>query len=176
MNKQQIVREIFDWAKYLIGAFLFALIINNTVVINADILSGSMESTIMTDSRTFGLRLAYAFGEPERFDIIVFKFPDDETSIPFVKRIIALPNETVTIRDGKVYINDSETPLEDSFIRDEARGNYGPFTVPDGCYFVMGDNRNNSYDSRFWTNKYVSRDKILGKVYAEYFPSLKLLR
>lgn len=176
MNRQQIIKEIIDWVKYLTGAFLFALIINNTLIINADIPSGSMENTIMTNSRVFGSRLAYVFSEPERFDIIVFKFPDDESSDPFVKRIIALPNETVTIHNGKVYIDDSELPLDDSFIRDEAWGDYGSYTVPDNCYFVMGDNRDVSYDSRGWSNKYVSKDKILGKVYVEYFPSLKLLR
>lgn len=176
MKFRQVINEVIDWAKYLFGAVACALILNNTVIVSAEVISPSMENTIMTNSRILGSRLAYVFSEPERFDIIVFKFPDDETSFPFVKRIIGLPNEKVEIKNGKVYINDSETPLDDSFIKEETSGNYGPFTVPEDSYFVMGDNRNNSHDSRAWVNKYVSGDKILGEVYFEFFPKVKLLK
>lgn len=175
MKKKQVVKEIIGWVKYIAVAFALAVIINNTLIVNAEVISASMESTIMTDSRILGSRLAYVISAPERFDIIVFKFPDDETSKPFVKRIIGLPNEKVEIRDGKVYIDDSEIPLDDSFINEETWGNYGPFVVPDDSYFVLGDNRNNSYDSKNWVNKFVARDKILGKVLVEYFPTPKLL-
>ena len=174
MTKNQAFRELLEWAKYIIGAIAFAFIFNNTVIVNANVVSGSMESTIMTDSRIFGSRLTYAFGDPDRFDIIVFKFPDDETRPPYVKRIIGLPNEKVEIKDGKVYINDSDAPLDDSFINEKTTGNYGPFFVPEDSYFVLGDNRNHSFDSKDWMNKYVTKDKILGKVIVEYFPKLKL--
>ena len=176
MVKKQIIRELFDWGKYLIGAFAFAFVLNNTVLVNASVVSGSMESTIMTYSRVIGSRLAYAISKPKRFDIIIFKFPDDETSEPFVKRIIGLPNEKVEIKDGKVYINDSSIPLDDSFINEKTSGNYGPFYVPENSYFVLGDNRNHSFDSKDWVNKFVSKDKILGKVLVEYFPTPKLFR
>ena len=116
----------------------------------------------------------YDVSEPKRYDIIIFKFPDDETSAPFVKRIIGLPNEKVEIKNGKVYINDSSVSLDDSFINEKTTGNYGPFFVPNNSYFVLGDNRNHSFDSRNWVNKYVAKDKILGKVVLEYFPKLKL--
>ena len=174
MSKKQVDKELFEWAKYIIGAIAFAFILNNTVIVNADVVSGSMESTIMTNSRIMGSRLAYSISEPNRFDIIVFKFPDDETKEPYVKRIIGLPNETVEIKDGKVYINVSSVLLEDSFINEKAMGNYGPFFVPKDSYFVLGDNRNHSFDSKDWLNKYVLKDKILGKVVVEYFPALKL--
>lgn len=82
--------------------------------INARVPSGSMEQTIMTGDRVFGNRLAYKNKEPERFDIVIFKYPDDPSQL-FVKRVIGLPGETVNIVDGKVYINDSEEPLDDSF-------------------------------------------------------------
>lgn len=176
MDKKKVKKEIIEWVKYLAAAFLFALIINNTLIINANVPSGSMEKTIMTNSRLLGLRLTYLFGEPKRYDIIVFKFPDNEASDPLVKRIIGMPNETVTIIDGKVYINGSDTPLDDSFINGEAWGDYGPYTVPDGCYFVLGDNRGNSIDSRFWNSKFVAKNKILGKVYLEYFPKQRLIK
>jgi len=134
-----------------------------------------MENTIMTDSRVMGLRVSYLLNEPGRYDIILFNPPDDVTSIPYVKRIIGLPNETVNIIEGKVYINDSDIPLDDSFIKDTARGNYGPFIIPDNCYFVLGDNRNGSNDSRHWSNKYVPRDNIIGRLYLELYPSPHLL-
>ena len=174
MKKKHIMKEILSWVKYLAVSLAIVLIINNTLIANAVVISGSMESTIMTDSRVIGSRLAYVLGEPERFDIILFKYPDDETADPFVKRIIGLPNEKVEIIDGKVYIDDSDVPLDDSFIKEEARGSYGPFYVPEGSYFVMGDNRNDSWDSKNWTHKFVARDKILGKIFVEYYPTPKL--
>lgn len=175
MNKKQAIKKILEWVKCLAVAFALSLFINNVLIVNAVVISSSMESTLMTDSRIIASRLAYVINEPERFDIILFKFPDDETAMPFVKRIIGLPNEKVEIKDGKVYINDAETSLDDSFIKEETKGNYGPFIVPEDCYFVLGDNRNNSHDSKNWVNKFVSKDKILGKLFAEYFPEPKLI-
>lgn len=65
--------------------------------------------------------------------------------------------------------------LDDSFIPEKMRGSYGPYTVPDNCYFMLGDNRNNSKDSRFWTNTFVRFDQIVGKAIVRYYPSIKLL-
>lgn len=175
MKKNKIVKELLEWAKYFAISFALMIIISNFVIVNAVVISPSMESTVMTNSRIIGSRLTYVIGEPKRFDIILFKFPDDETREPFLKRIIGLPNEKVEIKDGKVYINDSDIPLDDSFINEESHGNYGPFFVPENSYFVLGDNRNNSHDSKNWVNKFVSKDKILGKIYIEYFPTPKLL-
>ena len=129
----------------------------------------------MTGDRIFGNRLAYTFGEPERFDIVIFKFPDDESQL-FIKRVIGLPGETVEIRDGKVYIDGSHTPLDDSFTPETPVGDYGPYEVPEDCYFMLGDNRNYSKDSRFWQNTYVEEDKILGKAVLKYFPGIKMLK
>lgn len=175
MNKKMIMKNILEWVRAIAAAFVLALLLNNVVIAHAKVISSSMESTIMTNSRVMGSRLSYIIDEPERFDIILFKFPDDETSLPFVKRIIGLPNEKVEIIDGKVYIDDSNVPLDDSFIKEDTRGNYGPFLVPENSYFVMGDNRNDSWDSKNWTNKFVSKDKILGKILVEYFPKPKIL-
>ena len=175
MKRKKILKEIFGWVRCLVLAFVFGLIINNAVITNALVISSSMENTIMTGSRVMGLRVTYYVSDPKRFDIILFTPPDDLTSIPYVKRIIGLPNEKVEIRNGKVYINDSDRPLDDSFIKEEARGDYGPFFVPEDSFFVLGDNRNDSHDSKNWTNKYVSKELILGRVYVEYFPSLIIL-
>ena len=82
------------------------------------------------------------------------------------------------IRDGHIYINGSDTPLEDVETKEPMEGSFGPYTVPEDCYFVMGDNRNNSLDSRYWKNTYVRRDEILGKAIFRYWPldTIRLLR
>ncbi len=170
-TKTSAIREIISWVVTIALALALGLFIRNCVIINADIPSGSMENTIMTGDRIIGNRLAYIAGEPKRGDIIIFKYPDDETQ-NFAKRIIGLPGEKVDIIDGKVYINDSETPLEEDYLKEEwliAAGPYS-YTVPDDSYFVMGDNRNNSLDSRYWINTYVPRSSILGKASLIYYP------
>ena len=183
----KIWNEIWDYIKMIIIVVVVVLVVNNVVLINAKIPSESMENTIMTGDRIFGFRMAYGlnfdfFGkhisyktkDPERFDIIIFKFPDDESQL-FIKRVIGLPGETVEIKDGKVYIDGSETALDDSFIPEKMQGSFGPYTVPDNCYFMLGDNRNDSKDSRFWKNKYVSLDAIIGKAEFCYFPHPRIL-
>ena len=170
----KIWREIWEYVKMILIVVLVVLVVNNLILINAKIPSESMEKTIMTGDRIFGNRLAYVLGDPQRFDIVIFRYPDDESQL-FIKRIIGLPGETVEITDGKVYIDGSETPLDDSFTPETPTGNYGPYTVPENCYFMLGDNRNNSKDSRFWQNTYVERDAILGKAVLKYFPGIKFL-
>ena len=123
--------------------------------------------------RVFGNRLAYIFGEPKRFDIIIFRYPDDEKQL-FIKRIIGLPGETVEIHDGQIFIDGSKTPLKDVTTKEFMQGSFGPYTVPDNCYFVMGDNRNNSKDSRYWEHTFVTDDEIVGKAFLRYWPLNKI--
>lgn len=183
----KIWKEVWDFVKMIIFVVVVVLVVNNVILINAKIPSESMEETIMTGDRIFGFRLAYGFNmdlfgneiskkwkEPERYDIIIFKYPDDEEQL-FIKRLIGLPGETVEIRDGKVYIDGSETPLDDSFVPETPTGDYGPYKVPENCYFMLGDNREHSRDSRFWDNTFVRFDQIVGKAVIRYFPSIKLL-
>lgn len=171
MTEKEKRRELIEWILVFVVAILAAVVLNGFILVNARIPSASMENTIMTGDRIFGSRLAYKKEDPARGDIIIFRFPDDEKQL-FIKRIIGLPGETVIIKDGKVYINDSEEPLdESSYINEEPYGDFGPFEVPNDAYFVMGDNRNKSYDARYWTNTYVYRDKILGKAFIRYFPN-----
>ena len=164
-----------NYIKMIIFVVVVVFIVNNVLLINAKIPSESMEDTIMTGDRIFGNRLAYINKDPQRFDIVIFKYPDDETQL-FIKRVIGLPGETVEIRDGKVYIDGSETPLDDSFTPEPPQGDWGPEVVPEGSYFMLGDNRNRSKDSRFWTNTFVKKEKILGKAVLRYFPSPKLIK
>ena len=174
-NKGQSVwKDLWDYAKIILVVFVIAFLLGHFVYINARVPSGSMEQTIMTGDRVFGNRLAYKTKDPERFDIVIFKYPDDPSQL-FVKRVIGLPGETVNIVDGKVYINDSEEPLDDSFCPETPEGSFGPYTVPDGCYFMLGDNRSVSKDSRYWHNTYVKKEKIIAKAFVMYWPSLKWL-
>ena len=168
-------KEFMEYLKMIIFVVVVVLVVNNFLLINAKIPSESMEQTIMTGDRVFGNRLAYLFDKPERFDIVIFKYPDHEKEL-FIKRIIGMPGETVEIRDGKVYIDGAKEPLDDSFTPEEPLGDYGPYVVPEDSYFMLGDNRNYSKDSRFWNNPYVAEDKILGKAVLRYFPGIKLLK
>lgn len=164
-------KEVLSWVLTVAAAVVLALFLNNFILINARIPSGSMENTIMEGDRLIGNRLAYLKGSPERGDIVIFKFPDDETQ-NYVKRVIGLPGETVRIEDGKIYIDDSTEPLEEDYLKEEWTVETGPYTfeVPEDSYLVLGDNRNNSFDARYWTNTYVEKDKILGKAVFRYFP------
>ena len=155
---------------------------------NAHISSASMEPTVMTDSRVFGSRIAYKENEVERGDIILFDSQVDYGNT-YLKRVIGLPGETVEIRDGKIYIDGSETPLEEDYLDGEWTVNNDgySYTVPEGSYFVLGDNRDDSFDSRLWADyalnngwvsteeeaqayTYVSEDDIIAKALFVYFP------
>ncbi len=168
-----IGREIWEYVKIVIVVAVAVTLVNQFLLINAVIPSGSMEQTIMEGDRIFGNRLAYLTSEPERFDIVIFKYPDDETKT-YIKRVIGLPGETVEIIDGKVYIDGSSNPLDDSFCPETPTGNFGPYQVPEDCYFMMGDNRENSSDSRYWVNTYVQRSQIIGKAVLRYWPLNKI--
>lgn len=183
----KIWKELWEYVKMIIIVVIVVTIVNNVILINAKIPSESMEKTIMTGDRIFGFRLSYGinldlFGnkiskkvkDPERYDIIIFHYPDDEDQL-FIKRLIGLPGETVEIKDGKVYIDGSDTPLDDSFVPETPVGDFGPYEVPEDSYFMLGDNRQHSRDSRYWNNTFVTFDEIVGKAVIRYFPSIKLL-
>ena len=180
-NKTEIeatVEEETDWKKEL-KSFAFTMLITlvvvfvlkNYVIINATVPTGSMENTIMPDDNILGYRLAYLKEGPERGDVIFFYFPDDESQ-KFVKRVIGLPGEKVTILDGKIYINDSTEPLDEPYLKNEWTNGTGPyvFEIPEDSYLCLGDNRNRSADAREWNNPYVAREKIIGKAIFTYFP------
>ena len=164
--------EIFSWIKVIVSAIIIALFVDFVIIANAVVPTGSMESTIPAGSRIMGLRLYYNFKDPERGDIVIFKYPDDE-KVDYLKRVIGLPGETVEIASGKVYI-DGEL-LDEPYLDEEPTGDFGPYQVPEDSYFMLGDNRAVSKDSRYWTNTYVRRDKIIAKAFFMYWPKLKWL-
>jgi len=167
--QKSALREILDYVIMIAIVVAGVYLLTEFIIINARIPTSSMEETIGVGDRIFGNRLAYKKSDPERFDIVIFKFPDDESKL-YIKRVIGLPGDTVVIVDGKVYINGSSEPLDDSFCPEEPLGNFGPYSVPEGSYFMLGDNRNYSADSRFWQNTFVKREKILGKAVLRYWP------
>lgn len=169
------VREIFSWIFTIAIAVVAAMVIKNYVIINANIPSGSMENTILPGDDIFGFRLAYTFSDPKRGDIVIFNAPDDPSE-KYIKRVIGLPGETVTIEDAQVYI-DGE-PLEEDYLKSATvegevwTTNAGPyeFKVPENSYLLLGDNRNGSSDARVWEHTYVSKDAIIGKAILRYYP------
>lgn len=168
------IKDTIDFLVPIVIAVVVAILLKTFVFANAVVPTGSMLNTIQKGDRIIASRLAYVKDDPQRYDIIIFRYPDDEEKY-FVKRVIGLPGETVEIVNGAVYVTktDGETiQLDDSFVTvEEPEGNFGPYEVPEDSYFVMGDNRNNSKDSRYWVNKFVHKDKIIGKVKFRYFPN-----
>lgn len=164
-------KEVISFATTLLIAMAVVFVLKNYIIINANVPTGSMENTIMPGDNILGFRLAYLQEEPERGDVIFFPFPDDETQ-KYVKRIIGLPGETVTIMDGKIYIDGATEPLEEPYLKEEWTKGTGPFVfeIPEDSYLCLGDNRNRSADAREWNNPYVAREKIIAKAIFTYFP------
>lgn len=169
----EILKEVISYSKIIILAAAAAWLINHTLILNAQIPTGSMENTVMTDSRIVVNRLAYWTDEPARGDIISFYYPDHDTE-KFLKRIVALPGETIIGFEGDIYIDG--VILEEPYVKEPIEQDFGPYTIPENSYFVMGDNRKHSLDSRYWVNKFVDKGAIIGKAEFEYFPEMKWLK
>lgn len=169
---KSILGEVWWFAKMAAFGFIISLFLKETIVACAHVPTGSMENTVMTDSRVIINRTAYWSEEPKRGDIVAFYAPDEPQKI-YLKRVMGLPGETIEGYNGLVYIDG--LPLFYDYTPQKLEQDFGPFEVPDGCYFMMGDNRNHSWDSRYWKNTYVKKDAILGKVGLEFYPELKIL-
>ncbi len=167
-------KVFFSYLRIIIIAAAAAIFLMFVVFQNAKVPTGSMKDTINENDRLIGLKLAYVAAEPQRGDVVIFRYPDNENDL-FVKRVIGLPGETVSFKNGDVYINGEL--LEEDYIREphstEAVNNHTEYTVPENSYFMLGDNRNNSRDARFWNNTYVTKDKIVAKVLFRYFDGEK---
>ena len=170
---EEIKTEILSWIKLILIILICTFLLRRYVIVNAEVPSSSMENLIEPGDRLVGFRMAYLKEEPKRFDVIIFRYPVDESQ-SFIKRVIGLPGETVTVKDGKIYIDGKEQTQAVSFCPEEMAGSFGPYEVPEDSYFVMGDNRNNSLDSRYWNNTYVKKDAILAKAGFRYWPLNKV--
>ena len=181
--------QLRDWTEAIIVAAILALIIRTFVVQAFKIPSGSMEDTLLIGDHllvskfTYGLQVPFiedrifTIRDPERGDIIVFEFPEDKDKSyfkrrDFIKRVVGLPGDIVEIRNKSVYVNGKrhltpEAVYKDGNVTAGPRDNMRLITIPPDNYFVMGDNRDRSYDSRFW--RFVNRSAIKGVAFIKYW-------
>ena len=165
--QKTVLRKIWDSTGYLIVPIVAMFLLLGVFFSLAWVPSSSMEPTLPTKSYFLGWRLPYFLGNPtpERGDIVMFR--SDELGELLVKRVIGLPGDVVTLEGGYVYVNGEA--LEEDYLSEEAlgatyvTGESSRFEVPEGCIFVMGDNRTGSFDSRAWSQPYISVDKIRSK-------------
>jgi signal peptidase I len=163
-KRKSPIRELLETvvSAVLIAAFIM-IFIARAYTVNGD----SMLPTLQHGERLLVDKISYRFVEPSRGEIIVFKNPAD-TSEQFVKRVIGLPGDKVAISQGVVYVNDQ--PIEENYTFAPARIGFSPQIVPEGTYFVLGDNRNNSEDSRFSRVGFLPRNLIVGRAIWRYWP------
>jgi signal peptidase I len=181
------VRVAIDWIVTLAAAIGVVILLKNYVVNPYRIPSSSMEPTLhcarpaqgceaARSDRVLVNRLIFHLRDPRRGDVVVFKTPPETLEQcgaggDFVKRLIGLPGETVSERNGRVFIDGR--PLEEPYVTPSRRDTRtGGWTVPDGQYFMMGDNRNSSCDSRAWGS--VPRENLIGTVFATYWPPSRI--
>lgn len=183
VKKKHIARE---YAESIIVAILLALVIRTFVVQAFKIPSGSMEDTLLIGDHLlvskfiYGTKIPFTdtkilkIRDPKRGDVIVFEYPEDPSK-DFIKRVVGLPGDVVEGKDKKVFVNGQpfENPHEIHKEKDiipkarNPRDSFGPVTVPADSYFMMGDNRDRSYDSRFWG--VVKSSKIKGLAFIKYW-------
>jgi len=159
--------ELVAWFKTLASAAVYATLIVTFGFQVARVEGQSMAPTLADQDRLIVNKLAYRMGAPTRGDIVMLYYPVDPDK-SFVKRVIGEEGDVVRIVDGRVYVND--VPMADDFVPDEYRGHddVGPERVNPGYYYVMGDHRNNSSDSRTWGQ--VPKKYIIGKVQLRWWP------
>ena len=163
--------SIFGWLINVALIVIAFYIVTTHLVINAEIPSESMEPTVLVGDRIIGNRLTFTLERAERGDIAIFKNPDNPDEL-YIKRIIGLPGETVTIKSGKIYIDDFSEPLEEPYLNEEwtVKNDGLVYEVPEGHYFMLGDNRNVSYDARYWENTFVPQEYMVAEAVFRYFP------
>ena len=179
--KKPLKQEICEWVGTFIVALMIAFLCHGFVFQLVRVDGNSMYPTLHDGEFMYVSKLDYGSsfigipftgigtyftvgGEPERFDVVVCNYPDRlgerGERLNFVKRLIGLPGDIITIRDGYLYVNGIK--YDEPFLAEYTADDFGPYTVPEGRYFVMGDNRNNSNDSR--ATGPITRDMIVGKV------------
>ncbi len=190
--KESVKKEILSWVSTILAALFIGFMLNQFVLISAEVVSGSMSDTILKGDRLLGTRFSYWFSEPERGDIVVFQYPVDAATgvkTNYIKRVIGLPGETVEIKNAHIYIDGSKTPLEENYLKEEwiVENDGYTFEIPEDSYLMLGDNRNNSLDSRYWASEairrgitgdendamkysFVKKKQILGKAFVRYWP------
>lgn len=163
------IKEFFkELANIIIIAFILAMILRTFIIEARVIPTGSMLPTIQLQDRVIVAKFAYWFKMPEHGDVIVFEPPAIiNQKEDFIKRVIGLPGDTIEVKDGQLFRNG--TALDEPYLAETPTYTYGPVTVPKNCLFVMGDNRNQSFDSHLW-NGWLTLDHVKGKAFAIYWP------
>jgi len=173
-EKRTFKAKLWEYFKSIIIALAIALFIRAFIVQAFRIPSGSMIPTLLVGDHILVNKLIYRFRDPKRLEVVVFKFPLDPKK-DYIKRVIGLPGDKVVINNKAVYVNGM--CLKEPYVRHsdsriipsqiQPRDNYGPIVVPADSYFVLGDNRDSSFDSRYWG--FVPRKAIIGKAMIIYF-------
>lgn len=169
-RQHHLKSEMWEWAKSIVSALLLALVLRATVVQAYVIPTGSMEPTIIPKDRVFGNRFIYRFREPERGDIIAFKPPEnifvEKTSDSLLKRVVGVEGDVIRVHNHKLWVNGKS--MEEPYIMAPPVYEFPPTKVPQGMVFVMGDNRNDSYDSHMWGP--LPRKNIQAKAFFRFWP------
>ncbi len=166
-GRSRALRWVAEVIVIVVAAFLLALLVQQFIVKPFAIPSPSMEPTLMEGDRVLVNRLVYHFHPPRRGDVMVFHPPGRPGSDPFIKRVVAVAGDTVSVHDGALYVNG--VAQDESYIKEyPIEGDYPETTIRDGYVWAMGDNRNNSGDSRVFGP--VRLDAIMGEAFAVYWP------
>jgi signal peptidase I len=165
MREKKQKSEIREWLESAAVAVVLALLIKFFLFEFVLVEGSSMYPTLHDNDRLIVTKIQYFFDEPHFKDIIILNYSD---SVEFVKRVIGTPGDTVEIKNSVVYLNNE--PLKETYINSEQYADFEQIVVPKGTYFVLGDNRNNSKDSRFEDVGFISEDEIVGKVVYRVYP------
>ena len=169
LNWRKLGRGAWEFLKTLIIAFVLAQLIMVSVAQAFQVEQYSMEPTLLPHDRVLVDKFSYRLRQPHRGDVIVLRYPLN-TQRNYIKRIVALPNDTLEVKSGALYVNGQR--VSEPYLNGTPQGTYGPFTVPTDAVFVMGDNRNNSEDSRAFGA--LKKEFIVGQALLVYWPIPRL--
>ncbi len=170
-------REVFEWVMVFVVAGVIAFVVRTFLFVPVMVDGESMLNTLQDHEYLIATKYDYLLGDPERFDVVICHYPGrmragllgiGQMQEDFVKRVVGLPGETIELRDGELYVNGEF--VEQDFARTESTADFGPYTVPEGHYFVMGDNRDRSNDSRNPEVGALERSQIIGHVQYIIYP------
>lgn len=166
-EKKSVGEEAKDWIVSIAAAIAVALLIR-TFIVELYVVDGpSMRPTLQHEERLVVNKFIYYFRDPQKGEVVIFRYPRDP-SRDFIKRVIATAGDTIEIKDGRVYVNDQL--LREDYILEKTRTEYPKVTIPEGTIFVMGDNRNNSEDSRFPDVGFVPLKLVKGEAVLVFWP------
>ena len=165
-GKKSMIRELLET---VISAGIIAFVIITFIGQVTVVRGASMEPTLHDNERLIANKISYRFESPERGEIIIFR-PPLEIKRNYIKRIIGVPGDKIEITNGEIFLNDEK--LQESYVKNVSHENMSPTIVPDSSFFVLGDNRPNSSDSRYWG--FVPRKNVVGRAWLIFWPLNKI--